>query len=43
MTLITDGAGDREFSTRTASVSPTDAIEVPMRARGGFVMRIVAR
>jgi hypothetical protein len=43
MTLIADGAADREFSIRTARVSPTDTIEVPMRARGGFVMRLVQR
>jgi hypothetical protein len=43
MTLIADGAADREFGIRTAAVSPTETIEVPMRARGGFVMRIVGR
>lgn len=38
MTLIADGATDREFSTRTAVVTAREAIDVPMRARGGWVM-----
>ncbi|MEO7190776.1 MAG: glycoside hydrolase family 97 catalytic domain-containing protein [Vicinamibacterales bacterium] len=40
MTLIQDGASDREFASRTAAVTGADVIAVPMRARGGFVMRI---
>ena len=40
MTLIGDGAADREFKDSTRSVTSTETIEVPMRARGGFVMRI---
>jgi hypothetical protein len=40
MTLIADGASDREFATRTAAVSARDTIEVPMRARGGWVMTL---
>ena len=39
-TLIADGASDREFATRTAVVSARDTIEVPMRARGGWVMTL---
>jgi hypothetical protein len=40
VSIISDGASDREWQvvTRTATLSHT--IEVPMRARGGFVMRI---
>ena len=40
MTLIGDGAADREFKDSTRSVTSTEVVEVPMRARGGFVMRI---
>jgi hypothetical protein len=36
-TIIQDGAGDREFASRTATVRSADRLEVPMRARGGFV------
>ena len=43
MTLIQDGATDREFAARTASVAAADVVEVPMRARGGFVMRFTRR
>jgi hypothetical protein len=43
MTLIADGATDREFAARTTSVAATDVVEVPMRARGGFVMRLTRR
>ena len=40
MTLIGDGAVDREFKDSTRSVIATESVDVPMRARGGFVMRI---
>jgi len=43
VTVIQDGATDREFSSRTTAVASTDVIDVPMRARGGFVMRITKR
>ncbi|MEO8482579.1 MAG: glycoside hydrolase family 97 catalytic domain-containing protein [Acidobacteriota bacterium] len=38
MTLIADGVTDREFASRSGAVSAKDTIEVPMRARGGWVM-----
>jgi hypothetical protein len=40
MTLIRDGASDRSFDSSTRAVTSEDVIEVAMRARGGFVMRI---
>jgi alpha-ketoglutarate-dependent taurine dioxygenase len=40
MTLIGDGAVDREFKDSTRTVISKEVVEVPMRARGGFVMRI---
>jgi hypothetical protein len=40
MTLIRDGADDRRFDSTARRVTAKDVIEVPMRARGGFVMRI---
>ena len=40
MTLIGDGAVDREFKDSTRTVTAAESVEVPMRARGGFVMRI---
>ena len=40
MTLIGDGAVDREFKDSTRSVMATEVVDVPMRPRGGFVMRI---
>jgi hypothetical protein len=40
MRLIGDGADDRAFDSSTRAVTPTDTIEVPLRARGGFVMRL---
>lgn len=40
MTLIRDGAEDRAFDSSRKTVTAKDVIEVPMRARGGFVMRI---
>lgn len=39
MTLIRDGADDRSFDTSTRAVAAKDGIDVPVRARGGFVMR----
>ena len=41
MTLIADGATDREFASRTATVTSADTIAVAERARGGFVMTLV--
>ena len=38
--LIQDGADDRSFNTSARQLSAKDVIDVPMRARGGFVMRI---
>jgi hypothetical protein len=43
VSMITDGAVDRTFQMASRPAAPTDVIEVPMRARGGFVMRIVRR
>ncbi|HUG52717.1 MAG TPA: glycoside hydrolase family 97 C-terminal domain-containing protein, partial [Vicinamibacteria bacterium] len=40
MTLIRDGAEERSFASETRKVAARDILEVPMRARGGFVMRI---
>jgi hypothetical protein len=40
MTLIRDGADDRSFDASSRSVLAKDGIDVPMRARGGFVMRV---
>jgi alpha-glucosidase len=40
MTLVADGAGDRDFASRTADVTSKDTIDVPVRARGGFVMSL---
>ena len=40
MTLIRDGADDRTFDSSTRTVTGRDVIDVPMRARGGFVIRI---
>ena len=38
-TIIKDGDTDRTFSDETRRVAPRDTIEVPMRGRGGFVIR----
>jgi hypothetical protein len=43
MTLIADGGADREFSDSTRAVTSADTIDVRMRPRGGFVMRIANR
>jgi hypothetical protein len=40
MTLIRDGADDRSFDSTTRRVTAKDVVDVPMRARGGFVIRI---
>jgi hypothetical protein len=40
MTLIADGASDRAFASRAATVSARDTIDVPTRARGGWVMTL---
>jgi hypothetical protein len=40
VTIISDGDTDRTFSSRTEIHTPKDTVAVPMRARGGFVMRI---
>jgi hypothetical protein len=37
---IADGAADREFRTFSRVATAADVIEVPMRARGGFVIRM---
>lgn len=41
MTLIRDGAEDRSFEATTRRVTSQEAVEVPMRPRGGFVLRLV--
>jgi alpha-glucosidase len=38
--LITDGATNRSFSTKNMTVGNDSAIELPMIANGGFVMKI---
>lgn len=43
MTLIRDAAQERAFHSSRRAVTSSDAIEVPMRARGGFVMRVEKR
>lgn len=40
MTLIRDGAEDRTFDSSTRAVTGAETIEIPMRARGGFVMQL---
>ncbi len=40
MTLIRDGADDRSFRDEVRPVDAKAVIDVPMRARGGFVMRL---
>jgi hypothetical protein len=42
MTLISDGTDDRAFAPSARAVTRQDVIEVPMRGRGGFVMRIAS-
>jgi alpha-glucosidase len=43
LTLIRDGENDRAFATSARQVTSKDALDVPMRARGGFVMRLARR
>ena len=38
-TLIADGDADREFRISTRRVSSTDTLSIPIRPRGGFVIR----
>jgi hypothetical protein len=40
LTQIGDGGDDRTFATSARSVRSKDVIDVPMRPRGGFVMRL---
>jgi hypothetical protein len=40
MTLIRDGADDRSFQAESRAVKPGEIVTVPMRSRGGFVMRL---
>ena len=40
MTLIRDGAEDRAFQAESRAVKPGEIVAVPMRPRGGFVMRL---
>jgi hypothetical protein len=40
MTRIRDGASDREFDSSVRKVTSRDEVEIAMRARGGFVLRI---
>jgi alpha-glucosidase len=40
LTTIRDGASDREFDGSTRKATSRDEVEVAMRARGGFVLRI---
>jgi hypothetical protein len=41
LTLIRDGTEDRSFNSSSRAVAPAEVIEVPMRGRGGFLMRLV--
>jgi len=40
LTLIRDGENDRSFATASRHVTSKDALDVAMRPRGGFVMRL---
>ena len=40
LTLIRDGENDRSFAASARQVTSKDALDVPVRARGGFVMRL---
>ncbi|HYU79807.1 MAG TPA: glycoside hydrolase family 97 catalytic domain-containing protein [Vicinamibacterales bacterium] len=42
LTLIRDGAEDRAFDSSSRMVTSRDIVEVAMRPRGGFVMRLRA-
>jgi hypothetical protein len=43
MTLIRDGADDRAFDSAARAVKATESVTVPMRPRGGFVMRLARK
>jgi len=43
MTLIRDGADDRAFDSAARAVKATESVTVPMRPRGGFVMRLTRK
>ena len=38
--IVRDGDADRQFASETRTVTPKDAIDVTMRAHGGFVVRL---
>ena len=40
LTMLRDGEDDRSFATASRQVTSKDAIEVVMRPRGGFVLRL---
>jgi len=40
LTLIRDGENDRSFAASARQVTSKDALDVAMRPRGGFVMRL---
>ncbi len=40
VTVIGDGDTDRSFASRNATYTAAETIDVPLRGRGGFVMRI---
>jgi hypothetical protein len=40
VTTIRDGASDREFDSSTRKVTSHDEVEIAMRPRGGFVLRL---
>lgn len=40
MTMVSDGDGDRALRPRSASISPSDPLTIPIRAQGGFVARL---
>jgi alpha-ketoglutarate-dependent taurine dioxygenase len=40
MTEISDGSVDRDFKASTKSVTSKDVVEISMRPRGGFVLRL---
>lgn len=40
--IISDGTADREFGAADRTVTSTDVLVIPMRARGGFVARLTS-
>jgi hypothetical protein len=40
VTTIRDGASDREFESITRKATSRDEVEIAMRPRGGFVLRL---